>query len=342
MRVVVVGHNVRNVAESARKAGWEVFALTKYVDADLKLYAEAKKLEDTKDLAEIVDSIAESLNAYVVLTSGCEDLPVKSEVLGVAPKVAGRILDKLRFYRTLERAGIPFPELVDEPPCIIKPRRGGGGLNVKFLRKGEVPDGFIAQRFIDGIPCSVSLIAGERYVRPIAVNEILVGWRMLNAKDFIYCGNITPLKVDHKRLIELAVEVVELFDLIGSVGVDFVLAEEPYVLEINPRFQGSLDSIEWSTDANIFSMHVKACFGKTVEAPKPKRFASRAVLFSPKDLTVKTSLTGNPFFADIPNLGEIVREGEPLISILASGRSREELLCKINESIRSLRSLLGF
>ena len=342
MRVVVVGHNVRNVAESARKAGWDVLAITKYVDADLKLYAKAKRFEDTKDLAEIVDSIAESLNAHVVLTSGCEDLPVKSEVLGVAPKVAGRILDKLRFYRTLERAGIPFPELRREPPCIIKPRRGGGGLNIRFLKNGKIPRGFIAQRFVRGVPCSVSLIVGERYIKPIAVNEILVGWRILNAKDFVYCGNITPLQLHPKRLIEIAIEVAELFDVVGTVGVDFVLADKPFVLEMNPRFQGSLDSIEWSMDVNVFDMHVKACFGEDVEVPKPKRFACRAVMFSPKDLTVRTSLTGNPFFADVPNVGERVRIGDPLISIRSSGRSRDDVLNKIGRSILTLRSLLGF
>ncbi len=336
-RVVIVGHNVRNVAESARKAGWEVFAITKFVDADLKLYAKAKKVENVKDreLARIVDEIAESLNANVVLASGCEDLPVRSEVLGVDPKIAGKIVNKLKFYRTLERAGIPFPELNGDPPCVLKPVRGGGGLGIKLAERLEdLPEGYLCQRFIEGLPCSVSLIATERCVKPVAINKILVGWSEMNAKDFIYCGNATPLILERDvrvRLMKTAVEVAELFDVIGSIGVDFVLADEPFVLELNPRFQGSLDSIEWSYDINVFSLHVRACEGKSFDVPKPRRFACRAILFADSKIRVKSDLTGNGFFADIPNVGEVINKDEPVISILASGKTEREVINKVIE-----------
>ncbi len=328
MRVVVVGHNVRNVAESAKKAGWDVFAVTKFADSDLKLYARVWKVEEFD--ARFVDEVAEKFNAKVVLSSGCEDLNVKSEVLGVDPKIAKRIVNKLKFYKKLENAGIPFPELDSEPPFVVKPVRGGGGVGVRIDSK--VPEGYISQRFVDGVPCSVSLLANGRNVVPVAVNEILSGWKEMNAKGFVYCGNVTPLKLDsdvRKTLIETAMDVVELFDVVGSVGVDFVISDRPYVLEMNPRFQGSLDSVEWSLDLNLFELHVKACEGRIPEVPKPKRFACRAILFSKKILRVRDDLTGNGFFADIPNVGEVIRKDEPVISILASGNSRREVLDKV-------------
>ncbi len=336
-RVVVVGHNVRNVAESARKAGYEVFAITKYVDADLKLYAEARKVENvkSKELAKIVDEVAEDLNAEVVLTSGCEDLPVRSEVLGTNPRVARDITNKLRFYRVLEKAGIPFPEITNDPPCIMKPIKGGGGLGIYLANdKADPPEGYLCQRYVKGLPCSVSLLAIDRRngIKPLAVNKILVGWREMNARDFIYCGNLTPLilsKEQRDLLVRTAIDVVELFDVVGSVGVDFVLADKPYVLELNPRFQGSLDSIEWSYDVNLFDLHVKACEGKDFEISKPRRFACRAILFSDGKTRIKYNLTGNAFFADIPNVGEIIEKGDPIISILASSESEEDVFGKI-------------
>ena len=48
MRFLIVGSNVRNVVESARKAGFEVFALTEHDDADLRLYAKKVYLIDKK------------------------------------------------------------------------------------------------------------------------------------------------------------------------------------------------------------------------------------------------------------------------------------------------------
>ncbi len=329
-RILVVGHNVRNVAESAKKAGYEVFAVTKYADADLRLYAEVWKVDEFDP--KTVEELAECLNAPVVLASGCEDLPVKSEVLGTDPKVAEKVTNKLWFYRKLERAGIPYPELTDEPPCVVKPIRGGGGVGVRMLEDGKVPEGFISQRFVNGIPCSVSLLASEKGITPVSLNEILVGWDEMNARDFTYCGNVTPLPIsgeDRRRLIRTAVDVVELFDVVGSVGVDFVLADEPYVLELNPRFQGSLDSVEWSLDVNVFSLHVRACNGMTSDIPKPKRFACRAVLFSDREFSVGVDLRGNPFYADVPNVGEVMESGKPVVSILASAMDSRELENKI-------------
>ena len=333
-RVIVVGHNVRNVAESARKAGYDVFAITRYVDADLKLYAKTERISDK--LKQRVEELAESLNAKVVLCSGCEDIELNAEILGTDPKEAKKITNKLKFYRTLEKAGISFPELTDEPPCILKPTRGGGGQRVALVNElDKIPEGFLAQRYIDGVPCSVSLIAIDRRndnVKPIAINRMFVGWKEMNADGFLYCGNLTPLIVSKEvrdRLIKTAIEVVELFDVLGSVGVDFILTDEPFVLELNPRFQGSLDSVEWSYDINLFRLHVMAVEGRGFENPKPKGFAGRSILFADRSITIKASLVGNSFFADIPNVGEVIEKGEPVVSILASGIDERDVIGKI-------------
>jgi len=341
MKILVVGTNVRNVAESARKAGYDVIALTKYVDEDLRIYAfKTIKIEgDRKWVKDKVEKIAEEERASVVLSTGYEDLDVQTEVLGTQPEEAAKVRDKLRFYRTLEKAGIPYPEILNvHEGSICKPRFGGGGEGT-FLKRTFLPDNkispndreYIFQRYIKGIPCSVSIIVGRETI-PVALNEILAGWKEMNAESFRYSGNITPLKVkeeEKKELMKLAIETAELFDLSGSIGVDFVLADKPYVLEINPRFQGSLDSIEWSCDINLFKLHVLGVEGKKIELPKVKRYAARTILFANKDIEIKNSnLTGNPFFADIPS-SSFYRKEEPLVSILASAPSKEKTIEKI-------------
>ncbi len=319
-----MGHNVRNVARSARYAGYEVYAITYYEDADLRLYAKIMNVEiDPK----IIAALAEELDAWIVLCSGFECLRVEN-VLGTPPRVAEKVVNKLKFYKTLDRVGLPFPELTDEEPSILKPIRGGGGLGIRRF-DGHLPKGYLRQRYIAGTPCSVSLLVGDGWIVPVAVNEMLVGWgEMFAPTEFTYVGNITPFRTE-KRIIDLAVEVCELFDVLGSVGVDFIVADEPYILELNPRFQGSLDSIEWSLDVNIFRLHVSAIEGKRPEVPKPRRFACRAVMFSPSSLEVRARLTGNPFYADIPNPGERFEKGEPVVSILSSGKDRSDVISKI-------------
>jgi len=338
MKVLIVGTNVRNVAESAKKAGYEVYALTKYVDADLKIYAKrVEKIgEDREQARKRVKELAEEFNAAVILTTGFEDLKVDVEVLGCDPREAAKATDKLKFYKTLEKAGIPFPELLSldeagEGKTIVKPRRGGGGENVKLYRNDVIPKDFIFQRYIDGIPCSVSLIAGKE-VYAISVNRILAGWREMNANGFKYAGNFAPFTPDPEmknKLIKTAIETVELFDFYGTVGVDFVLADKPYVLEVNPRFQGSLDCVEWSCDINLFRLHMLGVNGKKINVQKPRRFAARTILFADRRIEVKISPAGNPFFADIPCIGDIYDKDWPLVSILASGKSENDVLDKI-------------
>ncbi|WP_456330373.1 ATP-grasp domain-containing protein [Archaeoglobus sp.] len=337
-KVLIAGNNVRNVAESAAKAGYEVYALTKFSDADLRIYCrEVVRVDDSQPKKEVkkrVEELAESSDLKIVLCSGFETLKVKGELLCNPPELSEKVSNKLKFYRQLERAGLPFPELLgDDERGIVKPIEGGGGEEVSISSRAE--KGFLKQRFIEGIPCSVSLIASDGKAVAIACNFIYAGWKEMNAHGFRYSGNLTPLAVENdvrRELERLAVEAVELFGLTGSVGVDFILAEKPYILEINPRFQGSLDSVEWSSDINIFRMHAEAFEGKLPIKPKARRFALRAILFAPEKVEIKEkNFAGNPFFADVPNKGKIYRKNDPLVSILGAGNSREEVEEKILE-----------
>ncbi len=361
-RILVVGNNARNVVQSAFKAGYEVYALTRFIDSDLVLFSKVAYPIEDEDYSWVkkrTDELSESLEAKVILTSGYEDLKVKGEVLGCDPGAVENITNKLKFYKKLERAGLPFPEILKEREgeCILKPIRGGGGKDIKIFKdreprsevRSEVrseleyePEGkegkkeYLIQRLIRGIPCSASLMVG-RHTMVVALNEILAGWKNMNACGFKYSGNITPfiIRDDVKRkLVELAEETCDLFDLRGSVGVDFIIENssmEPYILEINPRFQGSLDSIEWSTDLNLFSLHIKALNGKKIdelESVKIKRLAIRAIYFTDRKIEIRRDLTGNPFYTDVPMKDSIYEKGDPLVSILASGRSRNEIIDK--------------
>lgn len=321
-RYLIVGSNVRNVAESARKAGYDVYVLTKHGDADLKLYAKGIfkiEDEDREWVRRRALELSEELDAEIIWASGYEELQGRN---------VERVVNKRRFYAELDRIGIDYPELLsDGERGILKPERGGGGEDVRIGESRE--KGYILQRYIDGVPCSVSVISTGNEAGGIAVNKMLVGMGEFNAGGFRYCGNITPFQTENARqMIKIAEELVLHFELAGNVGVDFILADRPYVLEINPRFQGSLDSIEWACDCNLFRMHVLAMRGVLSEC-RVRRYAGRAIAFAEKEIRVKSSPVGNAFFADIPNAGDIYSRGDPLVSILASGGSEEEVMEKL-------------
>ncbi|AGK61539.1 putative ATP-dependent carboligase related to biotin carboxylase [Archaeoglobus sulfaticallidus PM70-1] len=336
-RILVVGNNVRNVVQSAFKSGFEVYALTKFVDSDLALFSKKVYLieEESREwVLERANELAERYNARVVLASGYEDIEVKADVLGCEPSKIHDVVDKLKFYRKLESAGLPFPELKSEVDgrVIVKPIRGGGGEDIKLLENEICGKDFLIQEYIEGFPCSASLIVGKD-AEVISLNRILAGWSEMNADGFRYSGNTTPLDVKQelrKKLSRLAVELCELFELKGSVGVDFVVDRNmnPYIIEMNPRFQGSLDAIEWSMDVSLFRLHYLAVEGKKVEVPKARRFAGRFVLFADRTIEIRRNLFGNPFFADIPFKGTVYQKDDPVVSILCSGNSESDVMEK--------------
>jgi len=157
---------------------------------------------------------------------------------------------------------------------MIKPRCGSGGMmNFAVSDEDELAaiqsryrtSEFIAQEFVEGIPCSASLIGTGDDACVIALNEQLIGVPGLTRLPFAYCGNVTPFVTDRKReIIEYSRQIALEFGLIGSNGVDLIQTENGVVvIEVNPRFQGSLDTIELSCGMNVFDAHVRSFQAKS-------------------------------------------------------------------------------
>ncbi len=307
MKVVVLGCSVRNVAKSAFNAGLKVHAFTDFLDKDLMLYAEVERFRDV----ERVNEVADDKDTYVILSSGYENVRIKGERF---QEVNRKILDKLKLCKRLESLGIDFPEVLrenDDGLKVVKRRFGGGGLGVRFY-DGKVNRDEFVQRFVEGKPFSIVSLVRDGKILFQASNLILSGCEWLNARGFKYCGNLTPFKAP-KEAFEIAKEIIEVFDLDGCVGVDFVMAEKPYVLEVNQRFVGSMDTIEMSYDVNLFKVLLK---GKRVYR-KPRRVALRCIYYAGRDVLVG-NVPLRSYFSDIPQPG-FYRKGSPLISVLASG-----------------------
>ena len=97
---------------------------------------------------------------------------------------------------------------------------------------------FIVQRFVEGLPASVSLISNGREARPVALNLQRVSLNQPSAKASSYKGGLTPLHhPDEEKALQVAQRAVQMFKgLKGYVGVDLVLSPDgPVVLEVNPR-----------------------------------------------------------------------------------------------------------
>ncbi len=188
--------------------------------------------------------------------------------LNSAPTAVDAVSDKGLLSETLERKGVAVPETrclstentleevmdayleLSGPAVVVKPVDGVGCESISLIsnrsqmvsafknltERGSVRR-FIIQRFVEGLPASVSLVSNGTAAQPIALNLQRIS---LNppSKTSSYFGGLTPLNhPDAEAALQTAQRTVQLFKgLRGYIGVDLILSPDgPVVLEVNPR-----------------------------------------------------------------------------------------------------------
>jgi len=348
-KVLVAGFSTRHVAQSAFGAGCEVYAVDHFCDRDLSFYTrESMPFAELDDLPGAVEEMCRRHQPEVMtVTSGAEGL--SSRILcGTPPERARRFLDKLETHRFFEEIGVPAPALLPEGvyPSMVKPRSGSGGWRNRVVRNtdereawksqfGDIP--VIIEELAGGAPCSVCCLANGREAMAVAVNrQVLRGG---SGPEFGFCGSFTPYHGEKEReLAALAERIAAASGCRGTLGVDFVSGDRITAIEVNPRFQATLDTVEMATGLNLFSAHMAACRGDLPAGRPPCRLvAAREILFAEGDVTIGEGLQRlHPAIADIPWPGSNFEEGQAVVSVYGWGASEEEAKIMLDKHIRTV------
>ena len=396
--ILVVGVDSVSLAASAKRAGYQVFAVDHFGDQDLKRVCRESlsvvKQRPGKSCGylssdfspEILLQLTKGLLKRheidaVLLSSGLDDssdilfeLNELGPILGNHPSVIEKIRDKKKFFCELDRLGIPHPETavaedLEEAkgeskdigyPIVVKPSSGFGGAGIRkakdfheleraFREASLLDKKVLIQKYISGTHASASLLSSINGAITLTLNEQLIGMHELGQREpFGYCGNVVPLSAP-RRVVEECKSVVERvarhFGLIGSNGVDLVISKEgiPYVIEANPRFQGTLECVERVLGMNMVEAHAKACVQGVLPTilKKTSVFWARFILFAPQRL-VAPELNTLGGVSDIPLPGVILEEGEPLCSLIIEGPNKDYLLQKASKTIETIRNSCNY
>ncbi len=384
MKVLVIGVNTRHIACSASRAGYTVYTLGSFNDVDLQACSDRSVIHDMpdvhdQDLPGLVPSIRTLLPVdIIVLGPGFEHLGNWVEeitqgnipVLNNPPHIFTDISDKAWLAGKLKILNLPHPFTVSLDslktpgdwtggyPAIIKPRFGAGGMENRLVSDPNdlemtmaVLDNeqYLLQEYVKGTVASVSIISTGKQAVAIAVNEQLAGIDTLTGMPFAYCGNITPYISEHnewmcKTAMNLAVE----FELVGSNGVDFIITDKgPVVLEVNPRFQGSIDTVERSSGLNIFRLHHGSFLGKLPVCGDSQCFSIKTIFFAPQRLVVEkrgydylVQCYNEGTAADVPSKGTVCEKDEPVVSFLSDGDSRMEVVRQAEQLVSGLIDII--
>ena len=231
----------------------------------------------------------------------------------------------------------------------------------------------IWQRFVSGTPLSAAYCFSRRRSQFLGASRQLIGEPWCHASQFAWCGAVTlhtlaglP-KGKHlgAALERLGSVLAERFHPVGLVGVDLVVDADGHltVIEINPRPTASMELFERSGAGSIADSHLAAC-GCAPECdnppePLPRQPAStwaKAVLFAAEPTVVSRPLIealaresdpwtqadgGWPALADIPQPGQTVPVGAPVITIFAVSHSAADAIALLRDRVARVDALLS-
>ena len=323
---------------------------------------------DSKNILEISKDYLDEVD-YIIPISGVSpsDFPnrFKKKILG--NRDIKNIANKFNFYNEIKDEfltpmtfsindvdeAIEINKNYSDKQFILKPLQGSGGYDINLLDNEtsiQINDGeYILQEYVNGISLSSSVLATESDAKTIVNTRLLTEHDFGIDDSFIYIGNILPLTSEsimsdvndidkiNETMNETSKNLARKFNLIGSNGVDYILNENGlYVIEINPRLQGTFECVEKSLGINMLDAHIQACQGKLIEIPKPKYYSYKKIVYSPTRMKYQKIDLDNIY--DLPHIGSITEKSEPLLKIIDYDKDFEKLYEKVELASEKVNS----
>lgn len=253
---------LKTLVRSFVSCGHEVFYPTAGVQLDTGIPVKIQSLE------EALEKLSKKCDAALVVAPDkilghlTEIIEENTSNLGCSSESVRLCADKLKCSRVLEKNNIPVPETINHGEYhgdyVIKPRFGCASEETYKSNQGILKENFIATRFIQGEHLSVSLISG------ITTLLLTINKQFIEIKDRIsYMGATMPYSTKRKQeIVETAIKAINILRCKGYVGVDIVLGDMPYVVDVNPRLTTSIIGIDRILETEIAELILKSRFGE--------------------------------------------------------------------------------
>lgn len=297
---------------------------------------------------------------FVVIGSGFDDdpdalKPIEEMGLLMGNSISGmkrarehsrldRIAKRLDFHRPKEYV-TSIDDVYDRIgkigyPFLLRPLRSGGGSGIRLIRNPLNVQTFIEkqqaeeqkfriQEYVPGFDTSASVLSSESNAQCISVQGQLIGMPTAGKNcGFSYCGNYYPTFIPKgvsDRIADISEEICRELNLLGSNGLDFIvdMSDRIWLMEINPRIQGTLEMLERAGFDSITEMHVRAIHGELVGKLPTLRPVVKMIVYARRDGAVP-DLSTFPNVVDRTPKDVIVHRGDPICTVIETGTSLKE------------------
>lgn len=216
----------------------------------------------------------------------------------------------------------------------------------------------ILQECIKGINVSSSVLSSNKEAKTIINSRLLTLNDYGQKNSFIYSGNIIPLDLKSLSTLnnfnlpqdEIGIDnlnedmnlisenLIKDLNLIGSTGVDMILSydvesknileNDIYIIEVNPRIQGTYECVEELLKINLLNAHILACKGEIIETPKFKGYSMKKIIYSKNRVCVGNLSLDNVYDVPYPNV--IIENNQPLVTLINRDNNLKKVLKTID------------
>jgi hypothetical protein len=351
------------MVESAVRGGYDIVAVDFFGDRDQACTAESYALQRDLGLPPTAEGLAAAAGRVeadaVIYGSNLENHPevigelaARCRLLGNPAEVVRDVRDWALLRRVCREEGIAHPQTLlsgeegraGRARWLRKRLRSGGGHGISPWDGRALDDAHVLQAEVDGRAASVAFVADGQESRIFGLTEQLLGRSALGGSGYAWCGNLLPLELPAADAAALRAQlehmvscVTRRFGLVGVNGLDVVIGRDPegvarpYLIEVNPRFSGSMELAERAFGVSVFSLHLEGLAGRLPRASIAGRASDgcvgKGIVYARRPVVVPDTeewlVRG---VRDVPSPGQRIAAGHPVCTVLARGRDRQACL----------------
>jgi len=265
--------------------------------------------------------------------------------LNVIEKLVSKLHCKIPHYQKFQaQEELMKSDLINEFPFILRPLYSGGGAGIRYIRNHEDLERILNQKttesyplvlqeYIKGTDISCSVLSTGKQAKAVSVQRQLIGSPAAGRNcDFAYCGNSFPSGLPpyiDNEIIMISEHLAVQLELKGSIGFDYMVDSSYgiWLMEVNPRIQGTLEMLEAASSISITNEHVRSSRGNLINEIPHFKPVVKMIVYSRRSGIIP-DLTSFPDTFDRSPKGVHVNQKDPICTVISTGRELREVYRK--------------
>ncbi|MDB2461251.1 ATP-grasp domain-containing protein [Gammaproteobacteria bacterium] len=273
------------------------------------------------------------------------------KIVGNSQETILKIKDYENLSEKLKKNNIKFPTKISpkinsSQNFLIKNKFSSGGFGIKRYHKKYIIDHEkeYCQEFIEGKVFSILFLANNnKEYKIIGINEIFSKKTIFT--EFCFSGainNILLNEAQNKYLNSIIKFFIDEYELVGINGIDFIISDEIYFLEINPRITQTSFLYENIFKEGFVAAHIESdinnIFSLVDDFNNP--YSCFENLFSNSSSSINYDLKKFSFVSNIPKMNSHIDVGQPICTISVNSDNEKKAKNLLSDNILLIKNKL--